>query len=471
MDLGKKVQICKVMQIVLSFLGTMAAAAFSPLFMFFQNAGEAHFSDVAPTMLMFMATGIVLYAIALLITRNPSKTGIISVVFLLVFLNYAHIESAIQLLLPSLRYWHILPVTIFLLLHIGWFIQKKLSVEFSEIIANVISAVLVVMIFLNGFLAIPSMATRIRAEKEAKHLAKETVASDKTMPNFYFILFDEFSTIPFMQKHFNYDNSKLVTKLENMGFAVSNTGHNDHYSTSTVTTNMFNLDYVVNFEDTEEDKFARRSGNIVFPMLKNAGYSIQCVSGGPFYGLENVTNTGTENATTMGGDTAHTLLMDMTVFYPIANPYYPERPRMILDSIDYMKKPDNFDASNKFVLFHVECPHPPFYFDADGNLLGHVTSDRNDKNNYLNQYIFSSNEMLKISDSITKNDPDAIIWLLSDHGERENDIPPEDMCNFFNAVYYQGKKLDIEGLSGVNTFRLILNELLGTNYEALPLPN
>ena len=42
------------------------------------------------------------------------------------------------------------------------------------------------------------------------------------------------------------------------------------------------------------------------------------------------------------------------------------------------------------------------------------------------------------------------------------------MTNFFSAVYYKGQKLNIEGLSGVNTFRLILNELLGTSFEMLP---
>ena len=85
--------------------------------------------------------------------------------------------------------------------------------------------------------------------------------------------------------------------------------------------------------------------------------------------------------------------------------------------------------------------------------------------------------MVEIADSITKNDPDAIVWILSDHGARASTdsehpgFPYEDMTNFFNAVYYQGEKLDIEGLSGVNTFRLILNKLLKTNYEAIRLPN
>lgn len=476
MKVKEKVQACKLLQAVPSFLGTMAAAAFSPLFLFFKNAGEAHFRDVAPTMLMFMAAGAVLYALTLLLTRNPSRAGIISVAFLVVFLNYANIEAAIQALLPSLRYWHIMPLLLVVLLHLGWLVWKKLPLELATIIMPVMAVVFGVLILINGVMSIPAMTTRIRTEREAKRLAEETVVADSTMPNFYFLLFDEFSSIPFMEKHYNYDNSGLVEELESMGFSVSQSGHNYTASTSVVTTNIMNLDYVVRYEQSEEEKIARRVNNFVFPMLKDAGYSFVGLSGSTGYGIENAVTSEAGNAVTVGGETAHTLLMNMTVLYPRAVQYYPEVAQQMLDELAYLKEPSHFEESNQFVLFHITCPHAPFFFNADGTLSENVSSKWTDPSGYLNQYKFASSQMVEIADSIISNDPNAIVWLLSDHSGRASTdpehegFPNEDMTNFFNAVYYQGEKLDIEGLSGVNTFRLILNELLGTEFEMIPMP-
>ena len=39
-----------------------------------------------------------------------------------------------------------------------------------------------------------------------------------------------------------------------------------------------------------------------------------------------------------------------------------------------------------------------------------------------------------------------------------------------NCVYDQGKEMDIEGKSGINTLRIVLNEIFMTNYEMLDNP-
>lgn len=49
-------------------------------------------------------------------------------------------------------------------------------------------------------------------------------------------------------------------------------------------------------------------------------------------------------------------------------------------------------------------------------------------------------------------------------------FPLEDMSNIFNAVYYKKEKIDIEGLSGVNTLRHVLNVVFGDNFEMLDIP-
>ena len=46
----------------------------------------------------------------------------------------------------------------------------------------------------------------------------------------------------------------------------------------------------------------------------------------------------------------------------------------------------------------------------------------------------------------------------------------EDMNNHFNAVYYRGEQLDIAGLSGVNTWRLLASKLFGINLDEVEVP-
>ena len=86
--------------------------------------------------------------------------------------------------------------------------------------------------------------------------------------------------------------------------------------------------------------------------------------------------------------------------------------------------------------------------------------------------------MEEIVDCILKNDPNSIIFLCSDHSARAASDPDlfkvvytmEDMSNFFNCVYYPGTIFDIEGLSGVNTERLVFGKLLDEDLPQIEVP-
>lgn len=47
---------------------------------------------------------------------------------------------------------------------------------------------------------------------------------------------------------------------------------------------------------------------------------------------------------------------------------------------------------------------------------------------------------------------------------------PEDAITIFNAFYYAGEDLqEYTGKSGINTIRSLLNLVLGTDFEELPV--
>ena len=86
-------------------------------------------------------------------------------------------------------------------------------------------------------------------------------------------------------------------------------------------------------------------------------------------------------------------------------------------------------------------------------------------------------------DAIIENDPEAVIILQSDHGarypfhcemirEEKRNIEEKYMENILNCVYWgaEVEAQDIEGLSGVNTLRLVLNIEFGSDFEMISVP-
>jgi len=143
------------------------------------------------------------------------------------------------------------------------------------------------------------------------------------------------------------------------------------------------------------------------------------------------------------------------------------------------------DSKPTFTFAYAECPHEYFTFDADGNRIAKEDETNwKDKSIYLNQYKYITKCMERIVEDIQKNDPDAFIILMSDHGARyphwqvdhygakayDASVETLYMQNILNCVYYKGEKLDIESMTSINTWRTVLNTYFGTDYEMLPAP-
>lgn len=133
---------------------------------------------------------------------------------------------------------------------------------------------------------------------------------------------------------------------------------------------------------------------------------------------------------------------------------------------------------------YLQCPHAPTILDKDGNLVENYENvgwqwDRHEL--YLGQLEFISNFILELVAGIQENDPDALIIVQSDHGSRQAittmiwvsgtaSMPKAEnlyMQNILNCIYYQGEHIPIEGQTGINSLRLTLNQVFGTDYEMI----
>ena len=104
---------------------------------------------------------------------------------------------------------------------------------------------------------------------------------------------------------------------------------------------------------------------------------------------------------------------------------------------------------------------------------------------YLGQLKYTNKLILPLVQTIIKNDPESCIILMSDHGYRRVGYLVEtygneaaDMAkesyytrNILNAVYLLGEPIDIEGYSGINTMRIILDRLFDLNLGLIEEPN
>lgn len=126
-------------------------------------------------------------------------------------------------------------------------------------------------------------------------------------------------------------------------------------------------------------------------------------------------------------------------------------------------------------------PACSFFYRSDGTVV-----PQDEQANWLNQdnYIeylkWTNGKIEELVNAIIRNDINSIIIIQSDHGARypihvseflgEDSFNSEDRSyqyNILNCLYYKGEKKDIEGLSGINTLRYVLNEEFNTNLKMI----
>jgi len=463
---------------------SVVVAAFPALFLYFQNADEANLSEIAFPLLVFVATAVLIFIIFLPITKCAPKAAVIASLFMVVLLNYAFFEDLIQGLFLELYYWHILPIILFILAHIAWLICNKMRKELASTITLVIGLVFLGLMLFNGIIAAPviinkQLTAREQQQKFGNADDTKDIIENPELPNIYLLIFDEYASIDFMKKYYNYDNSGISEYLEKLGFNISYTSHNESIMTSTVLTNLVNLDYIVDNTTSPAEKENYRNNNYLFKFLTEKGYTITGVGSTDYFGIENVAVDFTVSKTsTVSGETMTDLLFRQTAIWPFYTVSYNEDQERILNDFEYFKAMDNTRKNSCFTLCYFVFPHEPFYFDRYGRPYEQPTSNWKEKKYYLGQYIFATKKMREIAELLVENDPNSIIIIQSDHGARASSdpdlfleiFPLEDVSNIFNAVYYKGEKLDIEGLSGVNTLRLVLNKAFTEQFDMLEVP-
>lgn len=464
-------------------------SAYSCLFVLLNNIGEGKAIEIVAPFFWFCGIGIALQLAFYFVFRNGEKAAIFSFFLLIMVINFNFVINTVQELGYTGKPRYILLIWLAIYVIIFIFLRKAKE-EILYYICNIISITLAGLIIVNVITAIPDLSSWISGQNIEKLELAERGKRDKAGRNVYYMIFDEYGGPANLKHYYDYDNQDFVSYLADKGFSQSKSSYNrEAYDTNKIIPNLLNLNYVTS-DDANKNR-AWMKEPVLYRYFEDIGYKINLVNHQNFLSVGKCNNLLADQPA-LGADTNFTdYLYDQSIISSLwravmpENYYYQKYVKNLDEAIDGMKSSWKMAGENKtFTICYLQCPHAFFVYDEEGNYLPEEQKiDYFNKNLYIEQLKYLNKCIQETLDSIIKTDPEAVIILQSDHGARrayhwgilteENyDVEVEYMENVLNCVYWgEGvEPQDIEGLSGINTLRLVLNVEFGSDFEMISLP-
>lgn len=452
--------------LLLSAALVVLTALYPVIFTYAQNVSEVDFIEILSLALLYPALGLVLWAVFSLITKSPMRSALSAFLLVIFLSNYMLIQNVVQMVFVDLKYWHILPIGLFVLGHIIYLIFRFKETSFEEIV-SVGALVMAVLLLINLIPAAPTIIQKMASNSKESTISSTTGEGDQ--PNIYWFVFDECASFPVMENFYQYTDKTNYNTLISQGFYVSDTSRNDATDTHVVMTNCINLDYVTNFNMGLAEIETYRVDPLLYKILQENGYELRGIGDTDWLNIESLTTDMKEQGETADGMSVVEMQLQNSVIAPFLSASHSEMETLILDTLGFYQNPDNIEPNrSQFNFMYVCSPHVPFLFDENGESVAAVNYNNwEDSKYYVGQYRFVMDQIVKITETIIENDPNSVIILQSDHGPRHSEgLTIEDKTSVLNCVYYMGEDISqIEGKSSVNTLRLILNRLLGCDLE------
>ena len=306
----------------------------------------------------------------------------------------------------------------------------------------------------------------------------------KAKPNVYLLLFDEYPGYKSLKDSFAFANDSLYHFFENKGFTMLPTFSNynmTYYSMSS----MLNMQYIdkpfVPLSNTYENDQQR------IKEIKNAAV-VKCFTGMGYrfvnYSIFDIADQPSDKNNSFVVSQA-TLLTNKIFFnkilkdigwhfisgkygIPFIKNIYMEDDR----HNKYVEEKLTADkpvapSSPQFLYAHLLIPHPPMFCDSMGNYLPveQIFDPQTSANKpfFLSYIKYANKKMESMVNAIIKNDPSAIVMVMSDHGYRDYNIGDRTEPLHFNnicAVRFPNNNYGVhqkESRSNVNVFPYLFN--------------
>ena len=478
-------------------------AFFPIIFLYSHNVTQASLSEIffpAAVTIIFI---VLFWLLLSFLFKNHRKAAFIATLFLICFFSFGHIYEAI-------RFWHIgetkigrggylmIVMAMVLLLATYFTIKSRsnfyklsrfLNVAASLLVAYQLTLIVYWNIQKQGFSSDNNNFSSIELESTMKR------------PDIYYIILDAYARSDVLRELYNYDNNHFVDFLSQKDFYIVNKSTTNYSYTHLSLASSLNMTYL--------DDLAKQVGEELtnfFPFknlikyskvskfLKKQGYTFVALSSG--YSLTEIDNADVFISKSGLLSEFQNLLLNTTpipkILYAVINQDDKRRERLLFNFESLSRIPEM--ESPKFVFAHINSPHPPFVFDENGKPINsdtpyrfHTSQGRLDEKSrkkyiqmYRHQLAFITKKTMEAIENILSSSIDPpVIVLQSDHGpsslldaksfaENTNTSFRERM-SILNAFYLPqvGDQELYDGITPVNTFRIIFNRYFGTNYELM----
>ena len=303
-------------------------------------------------------------------------------------------------------------------------------------------------------------------------------------PNVYHIILDEYTDNEILMKKFGYDNSEFVEFLKQNNFTVSEKMFSITSTTPIELSTILNMEYPESASWVSEN-YEKMNNNRVMKIFSENGYKIiETNSMMRYKNFSNIDENLCYDTKFINSEFLDQLLSKSIIRYFLEKHQENSRRDTIRCTFDALIQIPKDSEKPTYVFSHLYVPHPPFIFGANGENISpnhnEISGLQNweDTEGYVNQLIFATNETKKVVENILEHDSSAIIIIQGDTGTRTG--ISQDSQKSFNNVYQthsilyaikMNENVDLTKLNPVNTYRIVFNNILGSNFSYLETKN
>lgn len=453
-----------------------------------------------------------------LVSKTWHRAALLTVLVLILFYTFGHLENQIPALPSSTVAW----IWLAIFLGISFLILKFQHAETLTPIMNGVSIGLLFFAVLPiiGLLIAHEQVTlnsenyaSLLAEKRNEKMAENGASSTMKSPDIIYIVLDSYEGNDGLRKYYGFDNSDFINALQKRGFYVASHSRSNYLTTTYSLSSVLNLVYINALPyDLFSEMISSLKINHVVDFLHEQGYRYVHFPSG--YVLTDDANPDVwaspdlrtkQPSIFQPAVSEFEVLLLQTTLAKMAVQNFPQR--------DEEAKPQGFSSLNQefderrlriqnvfdhlpdyvsgaqpsFIFAHMILPHNPYLYDAVGNPYeydGHVEllGDQNDSQNnirlYIGQLQYANTKVLDTIDHIFENaKTPPVIVIMGDHGhdtffDFENPTPEgvDLRSSILYAIYFpdQDYQLLYPNITPVNTFRIVFNKFFHTEYPLLP---
>lgn len=462
-------------EIVLAIIASVLPWIFPTFFLWAQNVKEAGIKEIIIPEIIFIICALVMLAVGMVIWRNIKTAAVFSVVGGLFFVNFGMICEFVHEKIPAIRYRYLLLIAIAVIVTITFFVHKFSTI--AEDLLKIIVIVFSMLIAFNYITAFPTVVKKINSGKIVTEDYLQDTESYTGKSNIYYLLCDEYASFAQLKEEFDFSNNEFKNKMIDLGFNISENSFNDDCSTSIVMANLMQLEYLATADSTSVELENLTKNGKVQNILKQRGYTLRGIGDTAWLGF---------NSDLAVNESARTAEGENLTFLALKNSFIGKfmESRVDLENMKNMTLiKDSFEAleeleikpdSNVFTMFYVCAPHHPYYFKEDGSVNKEeywTNYDGNNDESYVGMIKYINERLIKAVSKIVREDPNSIIIICSDHGNRFGISNADKTTQILNLLYYKNEILnDFEGLSGLNTLIYIFNREFDLNMDYVDLP-